>query len=577
MLRSGPVALVGPAGVGTTVTAGALVQRLLLDGIVQRVAAVPIDETAGRPDMVLAIGKAIGANMPGDETSVLDALSRTPSAVLLDDADLAPGPVQTLVSLAPETRWVLTGRVAHTGQAVPVQPLSPSEMRVIGYSGDLDDLGGLPLLFLLPPTIEPGPSWASSLLASSPSLAQIIDLPSGVPATELADVSMGARLVSGRALPRRSVREALGRHAEPSGSALSRLLQSHLDALHALASDSTIHTDPMDLRGLRAATHLVEDRALRVLAAVAAARMHLHAFQASEALELVRTALSWPRLPSEAKGLLRWLEGDALLTQGSDDLAHAAHLSAAAALRVPGATSARVGLARRCADEWVVRGDRLRAQKWISLARSDLAREPDIRALADTLRINGDLAAQAGEFLGASALYDEALATLGSDPLGSRERAFIRLGKSSIATASRDFAVAEEELRMADQTTGDHPAMAAAIAWRRAEVALRRGRRAQAREALSIAEAGFRGAGSLRGLFLCARMEGDLAAVEGDRQAAIDAWLVAQQLCLRTRNIHGLRRILRRRLAVEREGLPGPHLAEIQSHFDRVEVLLGLS
>lgn len=577
MLHQGPVALVGPAGVGTTVAGGALLKRLLDEGAVDVVAAIPIDSTASRPDVVLGLGHALGAGLPGDETSVLDALARCRAAVLLDDADLAPEVVQLLVSLAPDTLWVLTGRTAFAGQAVPVLPLTAPQMRKLDPDRDFSALGGLPLLTMLPNDVAIGPDWASDLVARNRQLAMLIDLASGLPAEGLEIEAAGARVVRGRCLPRRSLREALGRAGKPSGATLARVLVPYAEQLHSLACDIEVHTDAMDLRGLRAAAAAVEDRGLRVLAAAAAARMHLQCFQASDALELAREALSWPRLPGPAKGLLRWLEGDALLIQGSDDLAHAAHLSAAAALRAPGATPARVALARRCADEWVMRGDRLRAQKWISLARSDLSREPDPRALADTLRINGDLAAQAGELVGASALYDEALAILGSESEVWRERAYVRLGRSAIATAARDFAEAETQLRLASEGTEDHPLLRAAIGWRRAEVAIRRGRRGLARKALAVAEQGFRQTGALRGLFLCARMEGDLAAVAGDRAAAIEAWKIAEQLCVRTRNMHGLRRILRRRLVIEREGLPGPHLAEIQSHVDRVEVLLGLS
>jgi hypothetical protein len=115
------------------------------------------------------------------------------------------------------------------------------------------------------------------------------------------------------------------------------------------------------------------------------------------------------------------------------------------------------------------------------------------------------------------------------------------------------------------------------VALRTAEVGLRQGRRERALEALVRAREAFRRAGALRGLLLSARLEGDLAALAGDRDGAIECWDYAQSLCMRTRNLAGLHRVLRRRLVVEQEGLPGPHISELQDHLDRVEVLLGAS
>lgn len=576
-LQEGPICLIGAAGVGTTTAAGAVLRDLCDQGACDHLAAVPVDASTSRADLVLSLGLALDAALPGDETSVLEALARPRTAVLLDDADLAPEAVRHVVTLSPATTWILTGRDPLLGSTVPVPPLPHDLIAELVPDGrDPTVCRGRPLLARLPEGIEPDEDWSTSLLTWVADLPLLADLPTGIPAPLTDARGIAVRDVDGRILPRRALREALGRPPGPTATALATTLDRHQDQLHQLACDLTVHHDPMDLRALRAGSLLFEDPGLRALSAAAAARMHLRSFQASEALDLVRRSLAGLRLPHLARGLLRWVEGDALLIQGSDDLAHEAHLSAAADLRGAEGSSVRLAQARRCADAWVARGHRVRAQTWIGLARSELSREPNPSGLADTLRISGNLAAQAGELVGARALYDEALATIAPVSDAQQERAFIQVGLAALAMADRDFVEALEHLDAAARSATGHPMAEAAVAWRRAEIALRRGFREPAREALEVATRGFRRAGSLRGLLLCARMLGDLHAVAGDRKAAVEAWEQAMTLCVRTRNLAGLRRVLRRRLVVEREGLPGPHVGELQEYLDRAEVLLGV-
>lgn len=582
LVDEGPITLVGRAGVGTTVTAGAVLAALCERGTCHRIAAVPIDGAAGRADLALALGQALEAELAGDEASLREALQVPGTVVLLDDADLAPDAVGHMVALSPSVTWILTGREPVVGAAVPVTRLTDAQMAELLPEGvDAKRYAGQPLLAGLPEGIEPDGDWSAALISSQPSLEVLVDLPSGIPAAFSEEVGFGARRIGDRVLAHRAVREALGRDPLPSQPALAASLERHQDALHQLACDLTIYHDASDLRVLRYAAYHLDDISLGALAAAAAARMHLRSFQASQALDLVRHSLSGIRLPHLARGLLRWIEGDALLIQGSHDLAHEAHLTAATELRGDAAGSARLAQARRCADAWVARGDQLLAQTWLGLARAELARRPDPKALADILRLSGNLAAQEGELVGARALYEEALATVASHEDAGRERAFILVGLAALAMVRGDFKEAAEHLeaatRQAEHPTTPRPMAAAAIAWRRAEVALRQGRREEARVALTEASERFRQCGSLRGLFLCARMEGDLHAVEGNRLEAVEAWDHALALCVRTRNLAGLRRVLKRRLVVEREGTPGPHIAELQEHLERAEVLSGVS
>lgn len=578
LVQHGPLSVVGPPGIGATTVALAVLHALGGDPGTGRRVGIVVDADTGRSDLVLALGLELDAKLPGDETSVLEALSADPPpAILLDDADLAADAVTHLVGLAPSARWILTGRESVLGQAMPVGPLSAGDLaRLAPQARPVADCMGLALLAALPESIEVAQDWSASAVAAFPELIATAALPMGVPAEQASVVPVVTRRLGGRVVAQRSLREALDVPDRATASALVSSVERRSDELHRLACDLIAHTDPMDLRLLTAAARVIDDPSLAALAAAAAARIHIRSFQASEALALVRRRLQGSeRVPRPARGLLRWLEGDALLTQGSHDLAHQAHQAAAKLLRGSSGGQAMVALARRCADEWAARGERERAREWLALARTQLAEHPDPRALADTLRISGNLSAQAGELVGAGALYDEALATLAHVEGTDRERAFVHLGQAAVAMARRNFVEAEDALRAADQDAAGHPLAEAAVAWRRAEVALRRGRRVQARDELAVATRGFRRAGALRGLLLCARMEGDLAAVEGDRPEALKAWDLALSLCVRTRNLAGLRRILRRRLVVEREGVPGPHLDELQLHLDRVEVLLG--
>ena len=76
LLLEGPVTLVGPAGAGATCTAGALIAALVEAGECEHLACIVVDALASRPDLVLSIGRSLDSALPGDETSVLDALAR---------------------------------------------------------------------------------------------------------------------------------------------------------------------------------------------------------------------------------------------------------------------------------------------------------------------------------------------------------------------------------------------------------------------------------------------------------------------------------------------------------------------
>jgi hypothetical protein len=366
----------------------------------------------------------------------------------------------------------------------------------------------------------------------------------------------------------------MGVTPEPALSALRRAVLSTAEHLHRVACDLVYDVDHELRPVLRAAARRLDEPALAALAGAAAARMHIRAFQAAEALDLVRERLAGPRCPPAARGLLRWVEGDALMIQGSGDTAHEAHLLAAADFHIARAPRALVTMASRCAEEWVSRGEPDRATRWLTLARGELSRRPDARSLAEVARIAGLLSVSLRRDQEAAVRFSDALDILAQDADARRERALVRLGQSALFMIRGDFVAALEAVDAAEADTEGHAALDAAVAWRRAELGLRGENLQGVALLLARASAGFRRIGSLRGLLMVARAEGDLAALMGDRHAAIRAWNQALGLCLRTRNLPALHRVLQRRAGVEAEGIAGPHVGEILDHLDQVTDLL---
>jgi len=572
-LAKGPITLVGCAGAGTTVTAGAVLQRLLDSGRVGRVAAFPLHGCVLLGDVVRALGRDLEAKLPGDPVSLQQAMAQEPpAAVLLDDADLAPETTLALVALMGRCRWITTGREAVVGEAIEVPPLEPHHLaRLLPPGTDTTPYRGLPLLAMLPGSPTNERPWAAVLEELPPGMDLLAELAPGLPGVPVQIPAPFRLEIPGRTVLRRSVREQLGAEIQPSPSVLAVALRNRIPELHSIACDLDDGSAETDGCLFRVAAARLVDPELRALAAAAAARIALRSFQPDAALNLVRNALL-RRLPQGARGILHWLEGDALLARGSDDEAHHAHVSAAGALEDSGHRQALAALARHCADLDASRGRVLRAREWLGTARSALGRDLEHVAVAESIRIAGDLAAHAGELVGAEGLYDEAWAILTESAEDAPARAAVSVGRAALAASRGQFDTAAEHLAQAE--AGAHtPAIRAAVLFRQAELALRRGDRSGSAQHERAAREGWTRAGSLRGLALCARLRGDLAAVRGDRGAAADAYGEAVLLNVRTRDPAGTRRVLRRILAIEREGVPGPHIADLEEALDLAEVL----
>jgi predicted negative regulator of RcsB-dependent stress response len=495
-----------------------------------------------------------------------------PAAVLLDDADLAPETTQALVELIGRCLWITTGRTPVVGETVKVEPLAAKDLaRLLPRGRDAAPYRGLPLLTVLPDIPSPEQPWAAVLEELFPGAELLAELPLGLPSTPIPIPGPLRLEIPGRTALRRSVREALGAEAQPSAATLAAALRNRIPELHRIACDLDDGSAEADGCLFRVAAARLADPELRALAAAAAARIVLRAFQPDAALNLARNALL-QRLPEGARGLLHWLEGDALLARGSEDEAHQAHVSAAEALKDAGNREALAALARHCADQDASRGRTRRAREWLGTARSALGRDLEHVAVADAIRIAGDLAAHAGELVGAEGLYDEAWAILAERAEDAPARAAVCIGRAALAASRGEFDTAAEHLAQAE-AGAQTPGFRAALLFRKAELALRCGDRSGSAAHEWGAREDFKRAGSLRGLALCARLRGDQAAVRGDRRAAAAAYGEAVQLCARTRDLTGTRRVLRRILAIEREGVPGQHIQDLEEALDLAEVL----
>jgi predicted negative regulator of RcsB-dependent stress response len=582
----GVVTLVGPGGVGTTSAGGALV-RHALRGRFQRALFVRIDGCTTFEDILRALGLALDVLLPGDERGVREALvGGPPAVVLLDDADLAAEACIRATALSAGSRadpppcvWILTAREPVCGTTVQVPPLSDPAMRtLLPDSVEPGPYLGLPLLAKLPAAPRPDCPWAA-VDALPPGAEIVAELPMGLsdpmpPA--LAPFLVPTEGPTPRTIVRRSVREALGARPEPSSESLAAALRDRIDLAQQIATDVEPGTSHEDLLFYRTVGLRVADPDLAAVAAAAAARLYLRFFQTAQALELVRRSLQWRPPSPVAVALLRWLEGDALLEQGDEHGAHAAHHLAAQGLSGSGLQRPLAILARRCADRHAARGDASRARRWLDEARRAIRVDDDPVGWADTLRIAGDLSAQAGELVGAGALYDEASSTLERAPGGGAARAAVRLGQAALEIARGAYAQADAHLTKAEREAGTDPLLQAAVAYRKAELAIRQGKRDEARTLLDRSRRGFRSMGSLRGLLLEARLAGDLAALDGDRVSACQAWDRAVALGTRQRDLSAIHRLLRRLVVVEQEGNPGPHVENIRSQLDRVELLLAV-
>lgn len=533
-LDGGAVTLVGRHGGQATRVARKVVRDWIARG--GRAAAVIVDPLTERPDIRLSLGLQAGAWLPGDERSLCEQIDDEGMLVLLDGADHAPDVAQYLVRLAPNARWLFTGRV-----------------HVLGVSVKISESG-----------------------SSKPESATL-SIPVRIGSEQDDGEQDGLTVIDGYRCSTYGNWAFEGRESVESEH-LDRFVISDSLRFHQIACDLTSEVNPVVLRWLRAAARRGGTSALRVLAAATAARIHLRAYQTQEALELVRTMLSDTTMTgTPAYGLLKWVLGDALLSLGEDNQAHEAHLAALRSFDAPSLRTVRRALALRSADAWVSRGQPQLAWYWLGKARDEVAEEPDPVMLAQILRITGDMSRRSGELVGARALYAEALAVLDRVPSPLPERALSQMGLASIALTEAQDARAGELLELAGKDAYGNSSAESAVSLTRAHRAILRGKYSEARDEVLHALERFRISGSLRGTTQALIMQGDLLAAEGDRIGAMEVWNRALASCVRTRNTVGVTRVLTRVLALEKEGKTNHINEAVQGALQRAEFLSTMS
>ncbi len=571
-LSRGPITLVGPAGAGATATACAVVHAAVAAGAVEQLAFVRLTASSEAEDIVLTIGQQVDALLPGDTPSLVERLSERRTAVLLDDADLAPAAARRTASLHAQTLWVATGRAEVLGTPLDVQPLVDSELaRLLPPGIDPSPYRGLPLLTVLPvrPTLEA--PWRA-IDEVPPGAELLFGLPTGLRDSPLPIPAAFLRGVQDRCVPRRAVAEQLGVGGVPSPEALRAALRDQTPLLEGVAMGVLTGTVD-DLALFRAGAAAIDDEDLATLAAAAAARLHTTHFQAPAAIEMARAAAArHPDALPGVRALLWWVEGDAWLAQGDEPAADARHRGAAELLRVAGDDPALGLLARAAAAAWASRGDEQAARRWLGVARV-LAGRQDPRANAELLRTAGDLAARAGELVGAEALYDHAAADLRGDGDDRQVLAMVLVGKAALSLTRGQMSAGAARLDEAARLAAGSPLVMAAVATRRAELAVRRGKLDEARREVATASSIYRVRGQADALGHVHALLGDVLALAGDRAGAADSYRTALALATRSRDLFAARHAMRRLLAVESEGTPGPHVEEIRQILDNIEVI----
>jgi tetratricopeptide (TPR) repeat protein len=563
---AGPITLAGPPGAGATTAGAAVIQRLVATGRASRAIAIRFDGCSNVSDGIRALGHALDLPMPGDAASVRAALRVAPPvAILLDDADLAPEAARQLLAVTGPSRIVATGREGVLGSSLDVDPLSAQDIApILGPGLFASEVRGLPLLARLPPGRDPVDPWSTieHLTDGSELLA---DIPMGLDdeGTEPPAVLRPYLLpVPGRLVLRRAVREILGAGRRPSAETLAAVVRDRVPELHRIAADADPSGGHEDIVLLRTAAEQIQEPDLRGLAGAAAARMMVRAFQPADAISLTQVLLAI-RLPPTARGLLRWVQGDAWLALGSEVEAQAAYLDGARALSASNRNDIAAHLARAAAAQLIARGSLGPAADWLARAESPSVRA-DREVQADHRRISAGVALIHGDLDGALARLAEASAGLrGSpSPTAAIGRALVALGRATAHLARGDAPRARDQLGRAAEDAGAHPALRGAIALIEGELSAREGdvsaTRAAAREAL----AQVRHTGSIPALGRALRLLGDADALAGDPDGAVDHWREVVRLAVRSQDVPLARAALARIATLEAEGAPGPHVEE---------------
>ena len=523
-LQSTPwVGIGGDPGVGKTSLA-AVVARTSKRPIV----AISLLACTTSDDAVRAIGDALGLPRCGDEGAALDALRLQPDTFfVIDDAanDCVLAPVERILAALPEARALVVSEAQLLPRHIEIgDPSGGASGRTL--LARLSEALGLP---------DAGTAFAS-LPASVDLLARF---PMGVARGALGDLPSAILRpdIRERAILRRGVAAYLPTRTPPSSERVTRSVQALLDlARGAHPSRIPDIRDVLLLRALRLQRPLGD--LVRTELAAAESRCLLIAGQA----EAAATVLAGDTLNSTQPGhaLLSQARTELAFALGDLDSAWVNALSTADALGAAGDASGRATMWRRVAERLAERGEVERADDAWRRARHASRLLGEEGGLAAAMRGAAALALSRGEWVGASALHEEAA----ESPAPPSERTNLRLGELTLALIRGENASIQRGLDALQANAGDDDLLLANLDRRRADALIRAGDPGAALVAADRAALryGQLGEGVARGAAL--RLGADITAMMGRPEQAHTRYERAMREQVRSRDWAGLARSL---------------------------------
>ncbi len=536
------VAVTGAPGIGKTHLAGAFARRLPGAGVV-----VSLAGCLDRADVVRAVGDALGVFPCGDEAAV--RAGAEDRWLLVDD--VTPITSDALLALDLQSTIVLVGEPIGGVSGVELGPL-PADA-IAALTGTAATAPGNPLYALLASVYGCPEAALPERLAPARVLA---GLPMGIGIR--VDLPVHPLVLRADARHRRILRAGVAALLDGSERVAAAWVRdvllarpARLAALRdsARGAPTAGIPDPRDVLLLRLLARAcdAEPDDVAVWSAAVGARLLLRAGQVGEARGLLR--IIRPTAPVAA-GLLRWVDGDALIAMGDVVAARVAwteaerHLQAAA----PGEDTGWVELLLASAEQLGLRGEQQAASVLVGRARS-LARElGDEGAIAASWRASAGLAAGLGETVSANQFLAESMPPVMDPAPGTPEPGENLMTRVAILARAGQSATA---LTLLADVRLEDPLPRANLVRRRAELLLREGANARAARAAREAAALYASVGEHVSSAQSLRVAADALAMSGHLEEAANLYISVIALQVRVQDLAGLERSLERAALVD--------------------------